>query len=1015
MAGNRKPPKRKANPAAQKVAAVAKQNPPVAAKAPVTLVQVLNHAARMAHTGRIAEVQALLVDVLPKCQVREGKEPVTLSELLVQTAVRLRNQHPAVAAQLVEQAVEKDPNHMGGWSLLSSLRDRLGNLKGAREACMHIVKSDLSKPDQKLAAANLLVRFKEDKIAIESATKAFHDLGSPLSWASSLLYIALKVADWPLVDELTQQLLAAHRAGLTEEARESPRTHVQWCDDEAINVAVLKDWNQRNLPMPANVQVPTVQPLEGRRIRVGYLSSDFREHPTSRLINGLLRHHDRTKFELFMYCSGWDDKSAMRKEVESHFDHIHTVTELSDAHAANLMRTHNIDVLVELNGPTRANRMGILAHRPAPVQIDYLGWPGSVGGRLVDYVVGDDYTVPEGVEKLYPEKLIRIRETYQVNDYAARTPPPALTRKEVGLPEGVRVLGMFNAINKVRGDVWAVWMRILKAEPNTVLWLLDPGGLGRVNIAKATVAAGVDPKRIVIAVAKKQDEHLARLQCCDLMLDPWPYGGHTSTSDALFAGVPVLTLEGKNFVSRVSGGLLKAARMQVLVQPDIEGYVNMALQLLRTPAELQRIKAHIKKHISTTDVFNATSKARQFEAVYRNLLERRLKDLPPVHISLKGGGSRPQQKPVPQKLDPQPHAVEAESIKTSEVSSKADGKPFLISLYLPQFHPIPENDSWWGKGFTEWTNVAKAKPLYAKHYQPHVPTDLGFYDLRLPEAREEQAALAKQYGIDAFCYYHYWFAGRRVLERPFNEVVASGKPDLPFLACWANETWTGVWHGAPNKVLLQQSYPGDQDYIDHFNELLPAFKDPRYVTFEGKPMFAVWAPSALPDPKHFAALWRDLAKKAGLPGLYLVGAKHTRMKWQVEDIGFDVALPLFMPPRKVNMHKGVQYPTIYKYEDIYEKFIPQYPADGKTYPCVKPNWDNTPRSGVNGLVFEGATPEMFRKQFTKALDWSKGMPENNRVIFIKAWNEWAEGNCLEPEIKHGDGYLAVIQECLKNY
>lgn len=598
----------------------------------LTLSQVLDHAAQLAQVGLQTEARQLLTDILPQCQ--SLTPAVTVPDLLVQTAMLLRTQHPAVAAQLLEDAVAQDPHHISGWSLLASLRDRLGDANGAREACIHIVNAASATPEQVLGAASLLIGSNEEEVAFHAAIQAFEQLGRPLAWASSLLCIALEVADWPLATQLTDQLRQAHRSGQTADARECPDTHVHWCDDEATNIEVVKDWSARNLQVPDNVVAPLVQPLEGRRIRVGYLSGDFREHPTSRLINGLLRHHDHSQFELFMYCSGWDDQSNLRKEIEKHFDHIYSVAKLSDADAAQLIRSHGIDILVELHGPTRANRMGILAHRPAPIQIDYLGWPGSVGGRVVDYVVGDDHTIPAGVEALYPEKVIRIRQTYQVNDYAARTLPTAIQRKDVGLPqdERIRVLGMFNAINRVGGDVWEAWMRILKAVPGTVMWLLDPGLLGRKHIARVTKAAGVDPQRIIVAPILNYDAHLGRLPCCDLMLDPWPSSEGSSIGDALFAGVPVLAMEGKNFAGRISGSLLKAAGMQALVQPDVESYVRIAVQLLRHATELQRIKQHIKDHIATTDVFDAQGKARQLEVVYRNVMGRKLKGLPAMHV-----------------------------------------------------------------------------------------------------------------------------------------------------------------------------------------------------------------------------------------------------------------------------------------------------------------------------------------------------------------------------------------------
>src|SRR5262245_158766 len=171
----------------------------------------------------------------------------------------------------------------------------------------------------------------------------------------------------------------------------------------------------------------------------------------------------------------------------------------------------------------------------------------------------------------------------------------------------------------------------------------------------------------------------------------------------------------------------------------------------------------------------------------------------------------------------------------------------LFAFYLPQFHPIPENDEWWGKGFTEWTNTARAKPMFKGHYQPHVPADLGFYDLRVPETRIAQAELAREYGIEAFGYYHYWFNGRRILERPFNEMLASGQPNFPCCVCWANESWTGIWHGTPDKTLIKQEYSGYEDHRRHFETLLPAFTDHRYLTVDDKPIFIIYRPWEIPE------------------------------------------------------------------------------------------------------------------------------------------------------------------------
>ncbi|MDO9235781.1 MAG: glycoside hydrolase family 99-like domain-containing protein [Aquabacterium sp.] len=349
--------------------------------------------------------------------------------------------------------------------------------------------------------------------------------------------------------------------------------------------------------------------------------------------------------------------------------------------------------------------------------------------------------------------------------------------------------------------------------------------------------------------------------------------------------------------------------------------------------------------------------------------------------------------------------------------------PRLIAYYLPQFHPIKENDQWWGKGFTEWTNTAKAKPRFPGHYQPHVPADLGFYDLRLPEARQAQADLARAYGIEAFCYYHYWFGnGRQLLERPFEEVVASGEPEFPFCLCWANETWSGIWHGSPNRILMQQEYPGPEDDQKHFETLLPAFKDRRYLRVDGKPVFLIYRPFDLVNPKATIERWRAMAKQAGLAGLHLVGIYRTGSA-DPEGVGFDASIYNRNPPVRgwetwrnplklaYNLClEKLGVPTIYQYEKAVSYFVPDTLPKTR-YPTVVHAWDNSPRSGKNGLVIHGSTPNLFRKALRKAFDLTRtsSPTSDGRLVFLKSWNEWAEGNHLEPDLRDGHGYLEAIR------
>lgn len=366
-----------------------------------------------------------------------------------------------------------------------------------------------------------------------------------------------------------------------------------------------------------------------------------------------------------------------------------------------------------------------------------------------------------------------------------------------------------------------------------------------------------------------------------------------------------------------------------------------------------------------------------------------------------------------------------------------------IAFYLPQYHPTPENDAWWGKGFTEWTNVTKAKPLFEGHYQPHLPSDLGFYDLRVPEIREQQAQLAKEHGIYGFCYYHYWFNGRRILERPFNEVLSSGQPDFPFMLCWANENWTRIWDGGEKNILLNQVY-SEQDDISHIQSLIPAFKDPRYIKVDGKPVFAVYRSTNIPDVRATISRWRNEAQKQGLE-LYLCRVEsfgESGAKYLEE--GFDAAIE-FQPFSKtfvsyINQSKMKQLKNklsgwyikyklsstskrkamlndlekVINYQDFVNFEINNSAINKhKVYPGITPMWDNSARRNENfSLLFKNSTPDKYREWLEHELKTFKPYSREENFIFINAWNEWAEGNHLEPCRKWGRSYLEATREAI---
>ncbi len=354
----------------------------------------------------------------------------------------------------------------------------------------------------------------------------------------------------------------------------------------------------------------------------------------------------------------------------------------------------------------------------------------------------------------------------------------------------------------------------------------------------------------------------------------------------------------------------------------------------------------------------------------------------------------------------------------------------FIAFYLPQYQPIKENNEWWGPGFTEWTNVARAKKLFPGHYQPHIPADLGFYDLRMPEIREAQAEMARKAGIEGFCYWHYWFGnGKQLLERTFNEVVASGKPDFPFCLAWANESWyKKQWNSKDsfkNKLLIEQLYPGEEDYINHFNSLLTAFKDKRYIRVNEKLFFIIYNPNASKEIPKIIKLWRKLAKQNGLNDFYFVAKDFDcRNKEFYLNIGFDAVyndntlnihhhLPLLakiflMAGRKIGI------PSVFKYKKAIKYMITDDCGDRQVIPVVAPNWDHTPRSQGNGIVLHNSRPEYFYQVVRQAIDIVKDKPQQEQIIMIKSWNEWGEGNHMEPDLKFGKGYLNALKDAINS-
>lgn len=365
-------------------------------------------------------------------------------------------------------------------------------------------------------------------------------------------------------------------------------------------------------------------------------------------------------------------------------------------------------------------------------------------------------------------------------------------------------------------------------------------------------------------------------------------------------------------------------------------------------------------------------------------------------------------------------------------------KPQIIAFYLPQYHPFKENDEWWGKGFTEWTNVGKAKPLFKGHNQPRVPTELGYYDLRLPVVREQQAQMARDAGVTAFCYWHYWFGnGKRLIPEVFDEVLLSGCPDFPFCLGWANHSWYAKnWNSdgsTTQKLLMEQTYPGIEDERMHFDFLLRAFSDSRYLKVDGAPLLFIFAPQNL--PQEYLNNFRKWTKEAGFQDLFLVAniADVHYTKEMAINSGYNavsyqrlastlhkgntvsdkITRQLQIRAKKILSYFWRRPPFLVDYSKHYHTLIEEVDCQENVIPAIVPQWDHTPRSGWNGSLFVNASPDIFYLHVKEALNAIKD--KRNPILFLKSWNEWGEGNMMEPDMTYGRGFIEALRKAVNEF
>ena len=595
-------------------------------------LEALDHALALdpvragALTARAAVLVALerFEDALPACAAALAADPDNPMVLNAQGVTLRRLGRPAEALGAYDRALALSPGFV----------DALCNRGGAL--------SDLGRFDQALAAHDQACAAAPSHLqALANRAALLLLLGRPAEAArdlervvaldprhpralGDLLHARRQVCDWR--DDAA--LLAAIRAELAAEHQAiGPFAALSAFDDPALHRQAAR------LSAPPAGPSPTWPPRPpGQRIRVAYLSADLHDHATARLMAGLLEAHDRERFEVLALSYGPDLSGALRERIDATFERRIDVRRMSDAAVAALARELGVDIVVDLKGYTQDGRPGILAHRAAPVQVSWLGYPGTLAAPYVDYAIADAVVLPPGAESDWSEAAVRL-PLYQPNDaLAAPDAPPS--RADAGLPDDAFVFACLNNPAKITPETFAAWMAILAGAPGAVLWLYEGSPGAAANLRARAAEAGIEPDRLIFAAPAPHAEHLKRQGLADLVLDTWPYGAHTTASDALRSGVPILTLPGKSFASRVGAALLTALDLPELIAPDIPAYIAAAARLSADRPALQALKSRLDKALRTSPVFDPAAFARRLEAAFEALHARAQAGLPPAAFDI---------------------------------------------------------------------------------------------------------------------------------------------------------------------------------------------------------------------------------------------------------------------------------------------------------------------------------------------------------------------------------------------
>jgi len=442
----------------------------------------------------------------------------------------------------------------------------------------------------------------------------------------NILHNMMLVCDWGTLDTLYAEI--QNKLRLKQEVTE-PFGFQGISDSESDLLLCAQIFANDHFPYKQTIFTPDSKKTAGSKIRVGYLCGEFRDQATSILMGGVYESHHRDEFEIYAFDNGWDDGSNLRQRILPCFKEIINITRLSDLEAAQSIKQLGIDILINLNGYFGKGRQGIFAHRPAPIQVNYLGFPGTIGAPYMDYLIADEVVIPPSSQAFYTEKIVYLPNCYQANDSQRVIADTVFTKLEMGLPKDSFVFACFNNNYKITPPIFDAWMRILKQVEQSVLWLLEDNPTAADNLRKEAGLRGVSPDRLIFAKRLPLAEHLARHRLADLFLDTLPYNAHTTASDALWAGLPVLTQIGKTFPGRVAASLLTAVGLPELITHTPEEYEALAIDLAQHPEKLQQIKQKLAENRLVKPLFDTSLFTQHLEKAYKTMYERHLKGLGP--------------------------------------------------------------------------------------------------------------------------------------------------------------------------------------------------------------------------------------------------------------------------------------------------------------------------------------------------------------------------------------------------